>query len=151
VNTLLCAWCRRDGRDVSAQDGAAIVGLCEDHIRRFTAEVDAALEAETPVRSGSAAGPERTRRASSRSGDALVKRVADVLVDNARVDLCDACIAREIGHRVVDVKAATERLASSSDFLRDLWRCGRCGTRQMVTRARSRLLRSRSVSPSSAA
>lgn len=148
----LCVWCRREGRESEPADAAAIPGLCDEHVRRFTAEVDAALQ--TPSAAGGAGDlppVNRPRRAPRRLSDKLVEQVADVLVRNARTDLCDACIAGELRRAVGEVQDATARLAASPDFLRDQWRCGRCGSRQLVTRARSRLLRSRSLSPSPAA
>jgi hypothetical protein len=145
---IACVWCRREGRGSDLPDAAAVVGLCDDHIRRFTAEVDAALQGRSRERrsEGPPVSGRPPRRAGRRVSDRLVEQVADILVRNARTDLCDPCIAGEVGCAVADVQEATTRLAASLDFLRDQWRCGRCGSRQMVTRARSRLLRPRSSS-----
>ncbi|MBI2219257.1 MAG: hypothetical protein HYU51_18410 [Candidatus Rokubacteria bacterium] len=149
--TTVCAWCCREGQAASAGDTGAIVGLCDDHINRFSAEVDAVLGGD--VRSRTAAGPRsedgglppvRASRREARSvDDRIVRRVVDVLVTNVRVDLCDACIAAEVGCAVAVAGAAADRLAASADFLRDQWRCGQCGKRTMVTRARSRVGRTR--------
>jgi hypothetical protein len=127
------------------------VGLCADHINRFCAEVDALLgghgRSRMAVRRRSEdAGlpPVRAPRREARAiDDHVVRRIVDVLVTNVRVDLCDACIAAEVRCAVTVAAAAADRLAASADFLRDQWRCGRCGNRAMVTRARSRVVPAR--------
>lgn len=139
----LCVWCRREGRDPESADTPGFPGLCEEHIRRFTAEVEAALQ--VPAGTTADVPSKRPRRAPKRLSEKLVEQVAEILVRNARTDLCDGCIAGELRCTVAEVQEATARLAASTDFLRDQWRCGRCGGRQLVTRARSRLFRSRSA------
>lgn len=144
--TTVCAWCCREGHAASSGETGAIVGLCEDHINRFCAEVDAALGGREPGRTAAPAGlpPVRApRREAHAVDDRVVRRVVDVLVTNVRLDLCDACIAAEVACAVAVATAAADRLAASADFLRDQWRCGRCGNRTMVTRARSRVVRTR--------
>jgi hypothetical protein len=151
--TTLCVWCRREGRAAESEDSGAIVGLCDEHISRFNAEVETALHGPDDVAGdvGRLPGAHAWRRHGRRATDTLVGRIADVLVQNARTDLCDACVAAELRATVAEAADAAARLARSPDFLRDHWRCGRCGSRRMVTRARSRLVAARSATPSTAA
>jgi hypothetical protein len=130
-----------------------MVGLCDEHISRFNAEIEAALHVlDDPAGDvGRLPASHAPRRRGRRATDTLVDRIADLLVQNARTDLCDACVAAEIHSTVAEAADVAARLARSPDFLRDHWRCGRCGSRRMVTRARSRRLAAHSATPSTAA
>jgi hypothetical protein len=147
--TNVCDWCRREGQGRSPEESGVIVGLCDDHIRRFNEEIETALRGRG-ANDRESRPLARTRRAAGVSR-AVLDKVADVLVRNTRTDLCDRCIAEDVGCSVSEAGEAAVRLAGSPDFLRDQWRCGRCASRQTVTRARSRVIMSRSASPSSAA
>jgi hypothetical protein len=159
VVTTVCAWCCRERQARSPEETGAIIGLCHDHITRFTAEVDAVLGAHEPSRADEPLPPATVdlppapagRRTARAVGERLVGQVADVLVGNLRVDVCDPCIAAELRCTVADASAAATRLAASADFLRDHWRCGRCGARRLVTRARSRVAGSTGAAPGGAA
>lgn len=126
---LACVWCKREGK---AETGApdAVVGICEDHRARFLAEVEAALKPAPSAQPG-----RRSRRAVD---PALVTQVADALRAKPCVDLCDVCLAADLNTRVSLVEEAIARLGTSPEFLRDTWRCARCNTQTLVTRARPR-------------
>jgi hypothetical protein len=147
----ICEWCRRDGQAPDVEDPSAIPGLCEDHISRFMREVDAALRGQTRIRSEvELPAPDRLHRSARRVRETVLQQVGELLLRNFGSDLCDACVAAELGLRAAEAEAAAARLAASSDFLRDEWRCGRCGSRKIVTRARAAHSGSR-ASPSTAA
>ena len=135
--TLVCIWCQREGRAQPAEDAAAIVGICPDHANRFLSEVDAALESDGRHSDGGLAPTSQARRRRSPPDD-VAGRVADLLAAHTGNDLCDRCLAVELRCSPVDVASVTVALSASRDFLRDEWRCGRCGARTLVTRARSR-------------
>jgi hypothetical protein len=114
-----------------------MVGICPDHAKRCLSEVDAALESDGRRSDGALtpATPARRRRAPPED---VAGRVADLLTGQAGNDLCDRCVAVELRCSPTDVESVTVALSASQDFLRDEWRCGRCGARTLVTRARSR-------------
>jgi hypothetical protein len=126
---VACVWCKREGQPVADGPGA-ITGICDQHGARFLAEVDAALaRSET-------AGSRRRSRSRAAADPPLVKRIADALRVNPCVDLCDGCLAAAVGLRVHEVESVVTRLGTSPAFLRDAWRCARCGAETLVTRAR---------------
>ncbi|PYN95686.1 MAG: hypothetical protein DMD91_24040 [Candidatus Rokuibacteriota bacterium] len=138
--TFVCVWCQRDGRAQAPDDASAIVGICSDHARRFLSEVDAALEGTGRRRSEdstSAAPPTRPRRRRSAS-DAVGRRVADALARSPGTDLCDRCLAADARCSPGEAESAATTLSGLPDFLRDEWRCARCGARAIVTRVRPR-------------
>lgn len=136
---LVCAWCRRAGGANGMDDPRAIVGLCEQHLTGFIERVESLLascaafaqsrrrkQAPEPV-AEPAVEPERT--------------VADLLRQHGGLTLCDACIASELDWQEARVTGDAEAL-EASEFLRNQWRCARCGTRGIVTRLRTRRTRS---------
>ena len=130
---VICAWCRRDGRASSDADPRAIVGLCEQHVTGFVERVESLL-------ASCAAFPQSRRR--KQAPEPQVARepertVAGLLRHHGGLTLCDACIASELGWPEARVTGDAEALATS-EFLRDQWRCARCGTRGLVTRLRTR-------------
>ena len=136
--TISCAWCRRDGGVAAAEDPRTIVGLCDDHVSGFFHRVETLLTsfAELAV----------SRR--KRGGDTAEAppaatpevSVAELLREHGGLTLCDACIADELGWPVPRATAEAEGLRTP-EFLRDYWRCARCGARGLVTRARARAQR----------
>jgi hypothetical protein len=62
-------------------------------------------------------------------------RITGFLLVNQNDDFCDACLAREAGVALEDVVATVDRLRHGAAFLRDRWRCCRCGRPGLVTRA----------------
>jgi hypothetical protein len=132
--TVACAWCRRDGGARGPDDSRAIVGLCERHIAGFFERVESLLTScaelaksrrrgQQPEPVSPAPGPEPT--------------VAELLRGHGGLTLCDACIAAELDWPAERVSSEAARLPVS-DFLRDHWRCARCGARGLVTRLRTR-------------
>ena len=134
--TLVCVWCQREGKGQPPMDAAAILGICADHANRFLSEVDAALESDGRRSGGALTPPTRARWRRSPSED-VVTRVADLLAHHTGDDLCDRCVAAALRCSPGDVESVTVALSASPDFLRDEWRCGRCGARTLVTRARA--------------
>jgi hypothetical protein len=135
--TIVCAWCRRDAASTGVDDPRAIVGLCDEHVTGFFNRVDTLLEScaalrKTKSRKGAVAEPKP---------DAIREPVGDTVADTLRkhggLTLCDACLAAELGWPAARVTAEAEAL-TASEFLRDQWRCARCGARGVVTRARTR-------------
>ena len=126
---FVCVWCKREGKAV-ADGPASVAEICDQHRARFVAEVDAAL-----LKGPGADGRQRSRRRSAPDAT-LINRVADALRRQPCVDLCDACLAHDVGIRPADVEDTITHLGTSSAFLRDTWRCARCGEQTLVTRAR---------------
>jgi hypothetical protein len=135
--TIVCAWCRRDAASTGMTDPRAIVGLCDEHVSGFFNRVDVLLASCAALRKtksarGAAAEPEP---------DAIPEPAADTVADTLRkhggLTLCDACLAAELGWPAARVTEEAEAL-TAAEFLRDQWRCARCGARGVVTRARTR-------------
>ena len=122
--------------------------ICQEHSVRFFAEVEAALQ--VPTRRTAEGGlPGRSLRRSGAASPALVARFEELLVQNAGLDVCDRCAARELECSIAALEDAAAAVTGCEDFLRDEWRCGRCATRGMVTRAR-RARQARNTSRSAA-
>ena len=131
--TLVCAWCRRDNGAPGTDDARAIVGLCEDHVKGFFARVDDLLASCAALRKKkSAAEP-----AAPIEEEPEEEGLADVLRRHGGLTFCDACLAAELDWPAARVTGEAESL-DRSEFLRDQWRCARCGARGLVTRARTR-------------
>lgn len=130
--TLVCAWCRRDNGTVGSDDRRAIVGLCEDHVKGFFTRVDELLTSCAALRKKrTEAEPEAAAEESP------AESLANVLRHHRGLTFCDACLAAELdwpAERVASEADALDRL----EFLRDHWRCARCGARGLVSRARTR-------------
>jgi hypothetical protein len=128
--TIVCAWCRRD-TGAGADDPRAIVGLCADHVTGFFDRVESLLTSCAALAAG------RRKNAEAPAAPVPEETVADVLHKHGGLTLCDVCIAAELGWPPARVTAEAEALATP-EFLRDYWRCARCGTRGLVTRVRTR-------------
>jgi hypothetical protein len=126
--TLACAWCRRENGGASA-DARTIVGLCEDHVRAFSTRVDDLLASCAALRKKKDARRDASVEVPATQG------VADILRHHGGLTFCDACLAAEVGRAPEHVAIEAERL-DGAEFLRDQWRCARCGARGLVTRAR---------------
>lgn len=132
--TLACAWCRRESGVGGTDDPRAIVGLCERHVSGFFERVESLL--------ASCAELAKSRR---RGKDvepvspppAPEPTVAELLRSHGGLTLCDACIASELDWPAERVSGDAAELPAS-EFLRDHWRCARCGARGLVTRLRTR-------------
>ncbi|HEV8642770.1 MAG TPA: hypothetical protein VGV13_16905 [Methylomirabilota bacterium] len=61
--------------------------------------------------------------------------LAGFLIRCPGVDFCDDCVAAELRVTRFDAEEAAGRLATLTDFLRDVWQCARCSRRTKVTRA----------------
>lgn len=131
--TLVCAWCRRDSGAARADDVRAIVGLCEDHVKGFFARVDDLLASCAALRKKKNA-PDAIAPVEEEEPE---EGLAEVLRRHGGLTFCDACLAAELDWPAVRVTGEAERL-DRSEFLRDQWRCARCGARGLVTRARTR-------------
>jgi hypothetical protein len=135
--TIVCAWCRREAGDASS-DPRAIVGLCDTHVSGFVSRVDTLLGSLAELRGRRTRGQEAPVSAPSEPDGQ--ERVADLLRTHTGLTLCDACIAADLGWPAPRVADEAGRL-DAAEFVRDPWRCGRCGARGVVTRARSRRTR----------
>lgn len=130
--TIACAWCRRENGGDAAGDPRTIVGLCDEHVSGFFSRVDALLASLAELRArrmrtkdapaGTAAAPEPA------GGEAI----AELVRKHAGLTLCDTCVAADLGWPAARVTEEADRL--DADFVRDQWRCGRCGARGIVTR-----------------
>lgn len=130
--TLVCAWCRRDSGTAGTDDARAIVGLCEDHIKGFFARVEDLLVSCAALR----------RKKTEADAPAPVEEpaeesLADLLRRHGGLTFCDACLAAELDWPAARVTGEAESL-DRAEFLRNQWRCARCGARGLVTRARMR-------------
>lgn len=132
--TIVCAWCRRDTGGVSTTDPRAIVGLCQDHVTAFFSRVDALLGSLAELRGKSSKSNDVPAEPPARDGD-RVESIGELLRRQAGLTLCDACLGTELGWSPARVADEAEALAPA-EFLRDRWRCARCGARGIVTRAR---------------
>jgi hypothetical protein len=134
----VCAWCEREGhRPDGAAGRAVIVGVCATHATRLFAEVEAALRPSGEVPIGRSPRAEPSDPAGRTVND-VGKRVAKVLDLHGRVDLCDRCVAAAAHCSPREARRAASALAATGRYLRDEWRCGTCGARAIVTRARAR-------------
>jgi hypothetical protein len=133
---VICAWCRRESGASAAADPRAIVGLCEQHRTGFVDRVEGLLA------SCAAFAASRRRKQPSEPEPAREpeRTVPDLLRHHGGLTLCDPCIASELDWPEARVTIDAEALAGN-DFLRDQWRCARCGTRGLVTRLRTRRTR----------
>lgn len=135
--TIACAWCRREHGGDAAGDPRTIVGLCDEHVSGFFSRVDALLASFAELRA------KRTRTKGAPAGTAATpeadggEAIADLLRVHTGLTLCDACVAVDLGWPPARVTDEADRL-DPADFVRDQWRCGRCGARGIVTRARTR-------------
>jgi hypothetical protein len=130
--TLLCAWCRRHAHDAGGTDPRAIVGLCDEHVKGFFARVEALLASCAGLRTANPGDESEGARE-----ETPAKALGNALRRHAGLTFCDPCLAAEVGWDVDRVTAAAGAL-DRSEFLRDSWRCARCGARGMVTRTRAR-------------
>jgi hypothetical protein len=131
--TVICAWCRREGGASRADDPRAIVGLCAQHLTGFVDRVESLLASCATF----AQSPRRTQAPEPEPARESERTVADLLRHHGGLTLCDACIASELDWPEARVTGDAEALAAR-EFLRDQWRCARCGTRGIVTRLRTR-------------
>ena len=129
--TLLCAWCRRDSDTAGTQDSRAIVGLCDDHVKGFFARVDELLASCAALRKKKVADAETPAE------EAPDESLPNLLRRNGGLTFCDACLGAELDWPAERVTSEADAL-DRSEFLRDQWRCARCGARGLVTRARTR-------------
>lgn len=138
--TIACAWCRRENGGETAGDPRTIVGLCDEHVSGFFSRVDTLLASLAELR----AARRRTRDVPAETAAAPEpaggEAIADLLRKHTGLTLCDACVAADLGWPAARVTGEADRL-DASDFVRDQWRCGRCGARGIVTRARTRRTR----------
>jgi hypothetical protein len=62
-----------------------------------------------------------------------LNRVWEFLSAHTSTPFCDACLARRLRLPIEDVRAATGRLAKTSQCEQGLWWCGACSTKGSVT------------------
>ena len=130
--TLTCAWCCRESGAGGIDDPRTIVGLCERHVAGFFERVESLLTSCAELAKSRRRGKD-IEPAPPVSGPT----VAELLRSHGGLTLCDACIASELDWPAERVSSEAARLPVS-DFLRDHWRCARCGARGLVTRLRTR-------------
>jgi hypothetical protein len=133
--TIACAWCHREGGVAGGEDSRTIVGLCDEHVSGFFHRVENLLTSFADL----AAARKKRRGDGAETPPAQPPKVsvADLLRKHGGLTLCDACIARELDWPAPRAKAEAEGLPTP-EFLRDYWRCARCGARGLVTRVRAR-------------
>ena len=129
---LLCAWCRRSN-PTATDDPRAIVGLCDHHVKGFFARVDDVLRSCAALRKKKSENSETEPVEDEVPAETLAK----VLRHHAGLTFCDACLGAEADWPVERVTHEANAL-DRSEFLRDEWRCARCGARGLVTRTRAR-------------
>lgn len=138
--TIACAWCRRESGGAAASDPRTIVGLCDEHVSGFFSRVDTLLASLAELRAKRSRvkeAPVETPAATQPDGG---EAIAELLRHHTGLTLCDACVAADLGWPVARATDEADRL-DASEFVRDQWRCARCGTRGIVTRARTRRTR----------
>ena len=131
---LLCAWCRRNN-PATTDDPRAIVGLCDQHVKGFFARVDDVLRSCAALRKKKSESSET--EPVEEEVEVPAETLANVLRRHAGLTFCDACLGAEADWRVERVTHEANAL-DRSEFLRDEWRCARCGARGLVTRTRTR-------------
>ena len=131
---LACAWCRRESGGNGVDDPKTIVGLCEQHVAGFFDRVESLLTSCAELRKSRRRGKDVDATPAAAAPEPTV---ADLLRRHGGLTLCDACIAAELSWAEDRVTGEAEELAPT-EFLRDHWRCARCGARGLVTRLRTR-------------
>jgi hypothetical protein len=63
------------------------------------------------------------------------KPIFDAINAVAPLNLCDSCVAKEVGASTADAQRVTDAFGITSDFKRYPGHCSRCGKDRMVTRA----------------
>lgn len=133
--TLACAWCQRESGAGVADDPRTIVGLCEQHVAGFFERVESLLTSCAELFKSRRRGKD-TEPASPALAPAPAPTVAGLLRNHGGLTRCDACIASELDWSPERVTGEAEQLPAA-EFLRDQWRCARCGARGLVTRLRT--------------
>lgn len=64
------------------------------------------------------------------------KPIFDAISAVAPFNLCDVCVAAEVGAKAADVQRVTDAFGLTSDFKRYPGLCSRCGKDRLVTRGR---------------
>ena len=64
----------------------------------------------------------------------LGKSVHDLILKIVPLNLCDACVAHDVGSTAAKVKAVTDQFGLTSDFKRYPGLCSHCGKDRLVTR-----------------
>lgn len=135
--TIACAWCRRENGGDTASDPRTIVGLCDAHVSGFYSRVDTLLASLAELRTRRTRVKEASVETPAATEPDGSEAIAELLQKHTGLTLCDACIAADLGWPAARVTDEADRL-EPSEFVRDQWRCARCGTRGIVTRARTR-------------
>jgi len=65
----------------------------------------------------------------------FTKRIYDAIKAHAPMNLCDQCLAEEVGCAAGSVGDATGAFGLTSEFSRYPGLCSRCGQERLVTRA----------------